>query len=66
MVIFAKFEGIATKKICQLGDIRSSILKGCSEMFAPLLKFIFNLSSFFSTQTFPAAWEKKGSQYSDL
>jgi hypothetical protein len=39
-----------------LDGIPSFVVKGYSEVLAPLLKLIFNLS--LSMQTFPAAWKK--------
>jgi hypothetical protein len=40
-----------------LDDIPNFVVKGFSEIFAPLLKFIIDLS--LSMQTFPMAWKKQ-------
>jgi hypothetical protein len=63
--VFANDEDVC-KAIMRLqlpNGIPSFNVKGYSPIFAPLLKFILNLSLF--TQTFRAVW-KISSDYSDL
>jgi hypothetical protein len=39
-----------------LDDIPSFIIKGCSDIFIPLLAYIFNLSG--SSETLPSLWKE--------
>jgi hypothetical protein len=43
-------------KSVRIENIHAFIVKGCSDTFIPLLKFIFNLS--LSQRSFPTLWKK--------
>jgi hypothetical protein len=55
--LFANDDDVCKAIMQPLDGISSFNVKGHSRFFAPLLKFIWNLSLF--TQTFRAAWKKK-------
>jgi hypothetical protein len=39
-----------------LDGVLSSVIKGCSEIFVPVLRFVFNLS--LSQNAFPKLWKQ--------
>jgi hypothetical protein len=47
---------LKSTKSVGLDDILSFIIKGCSEIFVPVLKHIFNLS--LSNRGFPSLWKE--------
>lgn len=65
-LVFANNDDVckAIMRMQPLDGIPSFTVKGYSQTFVPLLKFILNLSLF--TQTLHAAWKKKTNNYSHL
>jgi hypothetical protein len=49
-------ERLKPSKCVGLDGIPSFIIKGCSDVFIPLLTYIFNLSV--SSETFPSLWKE--------